>query len=239
MLSSHSTELLKTLLSSVIPSRCGGPEVLRPLWAYESMQRAYNLIELVALLDLRSRESIRGSIDVALENGNATALAKSYQALNIVDEIDHLLCSGLLRTMAHGLVELFGTPIGNVVLKTQIAPLSLSAIRRRALVLVCNELLVNALRHAFVGRSDGRIKVTLGSLNHRRRYLVVSDNGNGMTNVASRTPGDIVSDLACLLDGEIQYRSVDPHGLEVVISFDLERVDSDLQEMGLSRIPCW
>jgi two-component sensor histidine kinase len=191
------------------------------------MQRAYNLIELVALLDLRSRGSMRGSTDVTLENGNATALAESYQALDIVDENDHLLCSSLLRTMARSLVELFGTPIGNVVLKTQIAPLSLSAIKRRALVLVCNELLVNALRHAFVGRSDGLIKVTLGSFNDRRHYLVVSDNGN------SRTPGDIVSDLACLLDCEIQYRSVDPHGLEVVISFDPEN-DSDLQEIALT-----
>jgi two-component sensor histidine kinase len=221
MFSSHSTELLKALLSSVISSRCGSSEVLRPLWAFESMRRAYNLIELVALLDLRSRGSMRGSIDVALENGNAAALAESYQALDIVNENDHLLCSNILRTMARGLVELFRTPIGNVVLKTQIAPLSLSAIKRRALVLVCNELLVNALRHAFVGRSDGLIKVTLGSFNHLRHYLVVSDNGNGMTNVAAQTPGDIVSDLACMLDGEIQYRSVDPHGLEVVISFDL------------------
>jgi two-component sensor histidine kinase len=222
MFSSHSRELLKTLLSSVIFLSPGGPEVLRPLWAYESMQRAYNLIELVALFDLRSRGSMRGSIDVALANGNATALAESYQALNIVDENDHLLCSSLLRTMARNLVELFGTPTGNVVLKTQLAPLSLSAIKRRALVLICNELLVNALRHAFVGRSDGLVKVTLGSLNHRRHYLIVSDNGNGMTNIASRTPGGIVSDLACLLDGEIQYRGVNPHGLDVVISFDLE-----------------
>ncbi len=46
--------------------------------------------------------------------------------------------------------------------------------------LVINELLSNALKHAFEGRDEGKIEVSLTASEGGRIYLMVSDDGAGL-----------------------------------------------------------
>jgi two-component sensor histidine kinase len=45
--------------------------------------------------------------------------------------------------------------------------------------LILNELATNSLKHAFVGRQDGLIEITLTTVGHRSVQLVFRDNGHG------------------------------------------------------------
>jgi two-component sensor histidine kinase len=63
----------------------------------------------------------------------------------------------VLREIVRDLVTLFGPTAGDIELHLNIERVALAAYRRRALVLAASELVINALLHAFKGRSGGLI----------------------------------------------------------------------------------
>jgi hypothetical protein len=236
--------ILRVLLEATNPANCGGRPVLRPLWAYEAMQRAYNLVHLIADLDTRVPAN-RYPVAVKLETKIANALGRSYRELDIIDDKDLLPSSGVLRTIAQNMVELFGPSVGDVVTAFELTRLSLPAFKRRALVLACNELLVNVLQHAFDGRSSGLIVVTLRDLGGGRASLLVADSGRGMGSAIRSPHWGVAADLAELLDGELLYSEAARGGTVAELRFrtDPETVQNpgvNMDEQNLStrtRLP--
>jgi len=196
--------ILRVLLEATNPANCGGRPVLRPLWASEAMQRAYNLVSLIADLD-RQVPANRYPVAVTIETKIADALGRSYRELDIINDKDLLPSSGVLHAVAQNLVELFGPTVGDVAIAFEFTRLSLPAFKRRALVLACNELLVNVLQHAFDRRSSGLIVVTLRDLGGGRASLLVADSGTGMGPAIRNPHCGVAADLAELLDGELLY----------------------------------
>jgi signal transduction protein with GAF and PtsI domain len=87
-----------------------------------------------------------------------------------------------------------------------------------SLALVINELLQNALEHAFVGRSHGAVTITLGRSSHE--YLVdVRDDGVGLPENKPASLGlEIVEALVCDdLHGQIEFVNREPQGTEVLV----------------------
>jgi len=77
--------------------------------------------------------------------------------------------------------------------------------------LIVNELVTNALKHAFAGRAEGRVEVSLVS-DHQTYLLTVEDDGVGMPSAAteSRRGGmgsQLVPSLAQQLRGSIETKS--------------------------------
>jgi hypothetical protein len=196
--------ILRVLLEASNPANCGGRPVLRPLWASEAMQRAYNLVSLIADLDRRVPAN-RYPVAVATETKIADALGRSYRELDIVNDKDLLPSSGVLHGVVQNLVELFGRNVGDISITFEFTRLSLPAFKRRALVLACNELLFNVLQYAFDGRSSGLIVVTLRDLGGGRASLLVADSGRGMGSAIRSPHCGVAADLAELLDGELLY----------------------------------
>jgi two-component sensor histidine kinase len=85
----------------------------------------------------------------------------------------------------------------------------------RTLGLIIVELVTNAAKHAFVGRSGGVIRVDL-----RRAepgwICQVSDNGAGLRGGGSGDGMKLVQGLAQALEGEVRVRS-DPRGVIVTV----------------------
>jgi two-component sensor histidine kinase len=73
------------------------------------------------------------------------------------------------------------TSPGNVEIATDLAPVSIDRDLAQPLGLIVNEVISNAMKHAFPGRADGRIAVELVALSSERAELVISDNGRGFT----------------------------------------------------------
>jgi hypothetical protein len=212
-------EILTTLLAASNPAMSGGRAVLRPLWANDTMHRAYSLVALSNLLDRHCSQWLCTPLGQSLEHKNAVALSQAYSALQIVDDNEWLACSDLRRTVARSLVELFGPAIGQLAVTTNVPRLSLPAFKRRALVLACNELVVNSLRHAFLGRLHGSIVVTLTRTDRWNVRLSVADDGVGIHVPPAADRFGIAADFALLLEGEIGYRNSETGGAIAEISF--------------------
>ena len=100
-----------------------------------------------------------------------------YKQAEAADRIEaaqylHELCGSLERT---------ASPIGDAVAVVVNADRSeMATDQALALALLVNELVTNALKYAFGGRSAGSVTVTLRVESDGRRRLCVADDGNGL-----------------------------------------------------------
>jgi hypothetical protein len=194
-LSRQRQAVLGVLLGSSWGCKRSDLAVLQPLWANEAMQRACDMVRLMAALDAAVPASHAPRATFSVESRLAGALATAYQELSSPDERELVACSGLLRTVIRGLVELFGEPFGVAKLQTNIERLTMPAFQRRALVLAASSLLLDAFREA-ISPVCG-INIELGSLRPgvtRFRIIIVS------TTYPGPACSDNLLDLASLLD---------------------------------------
>jgi two-component sensor histidine kinase len=189
-------DLLGILLASTFPSDGQGCEVLRPLWAEEAMHRAYGFVRLV---DARNRRRVSRD-----ETAAARDLAARFRDLEAGDEREMQPTTGVLRDVVSGLGSLFADP-ANVILKTEVEPVSLPAYKRRALVAAAAELVTNALLHAFNGRGAGMIDVGLTVRGPQSACLRVADNGTGFTDGAPNLVCGVAAGFAGLLEADLTY----------------------------------
>ena len=69
--------------------------------------------------------------------------------------------------------------------------------------LIVAELVMNAAKHAFPGRTDGRVRVDMYAPDGMAWCCTVSDNGCGMRNACGGAGSRIVNALVQLLDGQM------------------------------------
>ncbi len=195
------------------------------VWVEEAKHRAANLQHLAINLERLLDSGRLDTSDRPRTIRRAKALVNTYQSLDRVDEAHPRSCTQELKDIAGGLVEIFGHTVGTLVLSLELQPLPLAGEARRALLLAESELVVNALRHAFIGRQTGIIQITL--YNERVRQdgiLIVADDGVGPGNHANGTGQGraIVRNLAAVLDGDDAWRQSQLlGGTEVILNFPL------------------
>jgi two-component sensor histidine kinase len=213
----------------------------RRVWGEEAIHRAGNLRQLAISLQRLLDSGKIDTSDRPRTIRQANALARAYRTLDMADELDPYSCAQGLRDIAAGLVEIFGHTVGSLVLSLDIQPLSLPGEGRRALLLAVSELVINALRHAFVDRQRGILQIRLEHDQAcQEGALFVADDGVG--------PGDltqgggrgcsIVRDLAAVLDGDVVWRpSLLLGGTEVILRFPLPAVVAVSGVIASCRVP--
>ena len=82
--------------------------------------------------------------------------------------------------------------------------------------LIVSELVINAAKHAFVGREYGRVGICLRRTEHGWICQVV-DNGSGLSGGGRGDGTTLVQELARALGGELRIHS-DPGGVLVILS---------------------
>jgi hypothetical protein len=214
-------KLLTVLLRSAIPDSSGWSEVLRPLWAEEAMHRSYCFLKLALALHERPLREPGRSLTCNTELCLATDLAALYRSLATGPERQVVPCSPVLRDVVRNLVALFGSIVGDVELHVNIGRVALPAFQRRALVLAASELVINALCHAFRGRTYGRISLELHAIDIWKARLQVSDDGVGCEDRQIDTGCGIAGGLASLLESELAYRIRNGHGTTAEIMLPL------------------
>jgi hypothetical protein len=214
-------KLLAVLLQPSLRLTCSnGCEALRPLWAEEAMHRSYNFVKLVFRQAL-ARGPSNGLTHMA-ELCLATDLMALYGSLAAVPPRHVVSCSPVLREIVRNLVALFGQTAGDIELHVNIERVALAAYRRRALVLAASELVINALLHAFEGRTGGLILVELHLIDGWRARLRISDDGVGCGNSRIGAECGVAGGLASLLGSELVYHSRKQSGtiVELVLPLD-------------------
>lgn len=195
------------------------------VWMAEVAHRAANLEQIATNLHRLIDRGRTGSNDPSQTIRHANILAKTYRSLGSSDGRGPFPCSPELKNIAHGLVAIFGHSVGSVSLWLDLQPLLLEHRERRALLLAASELVMNALRHAFVGRHWGTIRISLHwDAVREEGVLEVTDDGRGPDDVATGTGlgHGIICGLADVLGGSIAWRrSMLLFGTEAVLRFPL------------------
>ena len=146
-----------------------------------------------------SRDRVR-SISLVHEN--------CYQAGSFAD----VTLARQLETLCTNLIHSYTGGVWRIDLQTRLADATLDLDRAVPLMLIVNELVSNALKHAFPGDRAGRVSVELLSLPGARYQVVVSDDGVGLPpdldpRRVSSMGLQLVADLTEQLDGTIAIRS--------------------------------
>lgn len=115
-----------------------------------------------------------------------------------------------------------GATAADIRLTLDLEPVSLPVVTAVPCGLILNELAGNALKHAFRGRSDGNVTVSLKAREHGRIRLYVNDNGVGLpTGFDWRQARSMGLNLVRLLCGQL--------GADVAISSgDGTRIEIEL-----------
>jgi two-component sensor histidine kinase len=95
-----------------------------------------------------------------------------------------------------------------------------------ALTLVVNELLQNALEHAFIGLPNGQIDISLGH-SPEELIVIVRDNGSGMLAEAKKGLGLELAETLVTEDlhGRIQFRQPPTGGTEISLRIQRQIVE--------------
>lgn len=166
----------------------------------------------VAELFAESRNRVRSMALVHENLYRAGNFARIPMAAHISN-----LCAQLSR--AYGMDE------RRVTLRTSLEDVQLGLNRAVSCGLIVNELVSNALKHAFPAERSGEILVTLRSTPNGRYAFTISDDGIGLPqNMDIAEPGtlglQLIDDLAHQLHGEL---SISRHpGTTFMITFDAD-----------------
>lgn len=148
---------------------------------HEGDHRIKNSLQIVAsLMRMQARHEDSADVTRALISAAARvhSIARIHDALRDTNGKDAVDLGKLLNAICASLQEMAAD--GNdilVIVKSELirAPVALS----RPIALAVNELVINALRHAFVGNRSGTIYVK-ASATSRELRIEVSDDGVGM-----------------------------------------------------------
>jgi hypothetical protein len=211
--------VLEALLDATLPKTYAGHRMLQPLWANEAMQRAYTTICLVKSLE-RLAPVPRRSPSVALvELGLANDIARQIKSVTYSDAAAPVSCSSIVRNLVQDVVELFGPIAGDVAIEARIEQMTLPSFKARAIVLLAQDLLVNALRYGPQSPGGGRIAVTLCRTARTTARLSVIDDGAGFAEARRLDSCSVAYDLASLLGAVPSYRVTAGRGVMVYADF--------------------
>lgn len=165
------------------------------LWRSDAIHRAKNLAQLTISLANIAEHPSRSWLPVEV-TAQARSLSRAYEELgDDGDEHENMPCATLLSEVATRLTNVFGRA-RQVAILVEATPLLLPRDMRRALVLMCSEMVINALKYGYPAETTGTISVVLASTPDGIE-LVVEDDGVGIVkNYAPGQGGGLLDQLA-------------------------------------------
>jgi PAS domain S-box-containing protein len=186
-----------------------------------------NLQVISSLINLQLRQvedsSSRGALEECQTRVQAIALIheKLYQS----KDYSRVPFSEYARGLASNVFSALGVSNNTIALEFGIDDLSLSVDKAIPCGLILNELITNALKHAFPDSRRGKVRVELRRESSGQAVLCVSDDGVGMPEQLvpreSNSLGmSLVHTLVEQLDGEIDIRK--HPGTRMRVSFPMD-----------------
>ncbi|MDZ4690586.1 sensor histidine kinase [Terricaulis sp.] len=177
----------------------------------EGDHRIKNSLQIVAsLMGMQERRETNAAARVALHAATARiqAVARIHDALQLGGSADPVNLGTLIEAMCVALHEMAGDPL-RVTITVNAESIDTPIALAQPLVLAVNELVLNALRHAFPDERAGAIAVSLRREAGGLR-VVVADNGVGLPAGQARSAGfgmKLVQMMAAKVGGELRIES--------------------------------
>lgn len=184
----------------------------RDVLLLEVHHRVKNNLQIVAsLINMQARKLEAGAPrDVLLESKTRVeAIALIHEQLYRSRDFGHVPFCDYIRSLADNVVHASGAKAAGVSLHVDTDVISLDLHKAVPCGLILNELLTNAMKHAFPKGTGGVIQVALKHAGSSRVQLTVSDNGIGIQErgIDGAHPSmglQLVATLAEQLDGTMQ-----------------------------------
>jgi two-component sensor histidine kinase/integral membrane sensor domain MASE1 len=164
-----------------------------------------NLQVISSLINMQVRRLDEGASRAALTECQARVytIALIHETLYESRDYSEMPFSDYVRSLATSVFQLAGSP-ERISLQLDLEPVTLSVERAIPCGLILNELIVNALKHAFPDGRPGCVSVQLQHREAGRVALVVRDDGVGVREVADRNSGELGLQLVATLAQQIR-----------------------------------
>jgi two-component sensor histidine kinase len=151
----------------------------RDMLMRELQHRVKNNLQLItALIRLEARSAAEGeTVALARLASRIDALTVLYRTLSAENAAPEIDLGQYLSDIATSVMEVNAMPGVAIDLEVGYCPLSINVAMPAGLLI--NEMLTNALKYAFVGRSSGQLKL-ICKCDNGRATVVVSDDGVGL-----------------------------------------------------------
>jgi PAS domain S-box-containing protein len=150
---------------------------------HEVHHRVKNNLQIVSsLLNLQAtRIKNKEAIEALRETGNRIqSMALLHETLNISGNLSTVNFSIYIKNICVNIIRSYGSKAENIKLENHIADIAIDLDQAVPCGLIINELVSNALKHAFPEGRKGRITVELQALPDDQIKLNVADDGIGL-----------------------------------------------------------
>jgi PAS domain S-box-containing protein len=180
-----------------------------------------NLTMIGSLLRLQARTlpdpDLKSTLESMLER--VDALATVHRRLYQSDDITRFDVGALSETLALDLVGAAGRK--DIVLQLDVSPVIVPSSLASALGLIINELLTNALKHAFRDGRSGRLRVTAATFGAQGRIIVADDGPDARLDGQPGLGRDLIARLSRQIGGETRWNA-SGDGMTATIEFPAE-----------------
>lgn len=148
----------------------------------EIHHRVKNNLQIISsLLNLQASTIVDARIEELFRESQnrVRSMALIHEQLYRSDSLSHIDFGEYVRNLANFLLQSYPNPQIDVHLHVQAVEALLDIDTAIPCALIINELVSNALKHAFVGRAAGEVWIELDTLPDACYTLVVRDNGIG------------------------------------------------------------
>lgn len=190
----------------------------------EVYHRVYNNLQLViSLLGMQSRRFTGVEVQAAFSDvmDRVRSLSLIQQKLYRAEQYSAVDFSAYLRDLANSLVP--PEKSADISLKFDLDPLLLPIDKAVPLGLMVNELLMNAMKHAFPGERKGEIRIDLETRPEQSAVFSISDNGVGVApavmSKSNSVGARLIKQLAQQADAQVSMTSNGGFTAEVVFRY--------------------
>ena len=141
-----------------------------------------NMQVISSLLNLQA-EKVKDEFyaEMLLESRNRIrSMALVHEKLYMSDDLSRIVFDDYVKAIAQNILKTYEAVSRRISLITDIEPAPLSIDTAIPCGLIINELLSNALKHAFIGKKSGEIIISFSKVSGNEYLLSVRDNGTGI-----------------------------------------------------------
>lgn len=194
----------------------------------EIHHRVKNNLQIISsLLSLQASQASDGAVSHALLEGQnrVRSMALIHEILYRADDLGQIDFGAYVRELTARLYQTYSFQVGQVELAVQTDAVFLTMETAVTCGLIINELVSNALKHAFSDGRSGKVTIHLQAENQQRYHLTISDDGIGLPPKINyrqtTTLGlQLVNTLVEQLEGNL---TVNNHqGTSITITFEVD-----------------
>jgi len=180
-----------------------------------------NLQVIASMIRLQSRAMSDDAAkqSLAVLDGRVSTIALVHEYLHKTPNLGGIAVKEHFRSVAEPILNYHATSAKNLTLNMEVEDIVWGIDTAIPVGLIVNELVTNAVKHAFPHGGDGEIRVNLRSIDNEKFELTVADNGVGLpeeVNLPTTTTLglNLVSLFADQLRAEVEVNKEDGTGFK-------------------------